>query len=218
MPSLGRNRTGNSFHRGGNRISRSARRLSPIEDQRIRQPLITLYFRSNLSTGDDSLRDTVRRRPITGRGDRSLPPLQRESFWSLTIFACLAGEACTLSEFKTLLYIGGIGIIGTSLYLWLRIRRVHRVNTAREQWYRQSFQRQEEIRARTHRPVETTDSSRQAGDRIGGDGTIVPHSPRGGDRALPEGRTGQPCHTGQDRPVPVVRKEQPDPGGDQDVR
>src|SRR6266571_4581826 len=209
MPSLGRNRTGNSFHRGGNRISRSARRLSPIEDQRIRQPLITLYFRSNLSTGDDSLRNTIRGRAIAGRRNRSVPIVQREPVWSLTIFACLAGEACTLSEFKTLLYIGGIGIIGTSLYLWLRIRRVHRVNTAREQWYRESFQRQEEIRAGANRPIEETDSSRQGGGRTGGDGTVVPHGPRGGNRTLPEGRTGQPCHNGQDRPLPVVRKEQP---------
>src|SRR5437867_1739728 len=214
MPSLGRNRTGYSFHRGSHRISRSPCWLCSIKDQRIRQPAITLHFRPNLSPRGDTLRDTVRRRPIAGGRNRSLPIVQRESFWSLTILGCLAGEACTLSEFKTLLYIGGIGIIGTSLYLWLRIRRVHRVNAAREQWYRESFQRQEEIRARANRQAESTDSSRQGGGRAGGDGTVVPHGPRGGDRTLPEGRAGEPRDTGQDRPVPVVRKEQPDPGGD----
>src|SRR5437867_839316 len=214
MPSLGRNRTGDSVHRGSHRISRSARRLSPIKDQRIRQSSRTLHFRSNLSARSNPVRNPIRRSVIAGGRNRSLPIVQRESFWSLTIFACLAGEACTLSEFKTLLYIGATGIIGTSLYLWLRIRHVHRVNTAREQWYRESFQRQEEIRARANRQAETADSSRQSRGGAGGDGTVLPHGPGGGDRTLPERRSGQPRDTGQDRPVPVVRKEQPDAGGD----
>src|SRR6266849_355720 len=123
----------------------------------------------------------------------------------MTFEACLSGLACTVSEARLFIYLFGAGITGLSTYLWVRTRRVHRRNRQREEWYRESFARQE--RASTDRKAEVTGSEGKGRDRTGGKRTDVFKRPRDRDRDWTEGRATEPRVLGQDRSLPVVRTD-----------
>src|SRR5882762_7939006 len=124
----------------------------------------------------------------------------------MTYEACLTGTVCTVAEARMFIYLFGAGITGLSTYLWVRTRRVHRRNRQREEWYGESFARQE--RASADRKAESAGSERLSTDRVGGKRTDVQFGTRDRNRDRTEGRAAESRVQRQDRPVPVVREDE----------
>src|SRR6266566_6305847 len=214
MPSLSRSRTSNRVHRSRHRISRYTCRLISLKNNIVWEPYRIRNFRVCNSFWNCTVRKPLSSRTIPNCCCRNVPIVQRKSKWIMSFATCISGSLCTVAEARTLIYLLGAGITGLSTYLWVRTRRVHRRNKQREEWYRESFARQE--RASANRKAEITGSQGKGRDRIGGKRTDVFLSPRNRDRDRTEGRATIARLQRQDRPLPVVRENQSDAGGDQD--
>src|SRR6266571_1097812 len=105
----------------------------------------------------------------------------------MTYWACLAGEGCSLVEYRNLMYFMGSMITVTSIIIWMEYRRERRQRKRWEEYYRirdETPQGQPDGRRKAQR------AKRQAHDwrptrpehRIGGNGTERLRHDRHGDR------------------------------------